>query len=105
MSLPGLVRWLMGVDPGGFKLNENLNVALGSCVLMLLRAWRDALQRGGGELRKRLDAAGARRKKLRLVSEEEVAYDSAKELGQQKEQQQPDLDDFDRRLRDAAGGD
>lgn len=41
--LPGLVRWLMGVDPGGFKLNENLNFALGSCVLMLLRAWHDSL--------------------------------------------------------------
>ena len=37
--LPGRVRWLMGVDPGGFKLNEPLNVALGTCVLALLRTW------------------------------------------------------------------
>lgn len=35
--LPGVVRWLMGVDPGGFKLNENLNVALGNGVLSLLQ--------------------------------------------------------------------
>ena len=41
--LPGLVHWLMGVDPGGFKLNENLNVALGGCVLAMLRAWHGAL--------------------------------------------------------------
>ena len=41
--LPGLVHWLMGVDPGGFKLNENLNAALGGCVLAMLRAWHGAL--------------------------------------------------------------
>ena len=42
-TLPGLVKWLMGVDPGGFKLNENLNIALGSSVLVALRAWHEAL--------------------------------------------------------------
>lgn len=41
--LPGRVRWLMGVDPGGFKLNENLNRYLGQATLALLRAWHDAL--------------------------------------------------------------
>ena len=41
--LPGRVQWLMGVDPGGFKLNENLNRALGSCVLTLLRAWHESI--------------------------------------------------------------
>ena len=68
------------------------------------RAWRDALRRGGDEMRRRLDAAGSRRKRLRLVGEDDVAYDSAKGLGEQAEEQQPGLDDFDRRLRDATGG-
>ena len=68
------------------------------------RAWRDALERGGGELRKRMDAAGTRRKKLRLVDNDQVAYDSAKDLSEQKTEQRPDLDDFDRRLRDATDG-
>jgi len=67
------------------------------------RAWRDALQSGGGEIRRRLEAATKRRKELRLVGEAEVAYDSAKGLDQQTEVQQPGLDDFDRRLRDTAG--
>ena len=44
-QLPGLVHWLMGVDPGGFKLNENLNVALGTCVVSLLQAWNVAASR------------------------------------------------------------
>lgn len=65
------------------------------------RAWRDALRRGGSELQKRLEAASRRGKKLRLVSEEDVAFDSSKSLGEQPEQQTPALDDFDRRLRDA----
>ena len=68
------------------------------------RAWRDALERGGGELRKRMDAAGTRRKKLRLVDNDQVAYDSAKDLSEQQTEQRPDLDDFDRRLRDATDG-
>jgi len=67
------------------------------------RAWRDGVQSGGGEIRRRLEAAAKRRKKLRMVGEAEVAYDSSKGLDQQAEAQQPDLDDFDRRLRDAAG--
>mmetsp|Transcript_48894 Transcript_48894/g.163166 ORF Transcript_48894/g.163166 Transcript_48894/m.163166 type:complete len:263 (-) Transcript_48894:168-956(-) len=65
------------------------------------RAWRDALRRGGSELQKRLEAASRRGKKLRLVSEEDVAFDSSKSLAEQPEQQTPALDDFDRRLRDA----
>jgi phosphatidylinositol glycan class Q protein len=41
--LPNQLRWLMGRDPGGFKLNEPVNRALGTCVLALLRAWNVAL--------------------------------------------------------------
>ena len=41
--LPGVVEHLMGVDPGGIKLNPNLNVTLGSVVLGMLRVWRDVL--------------------------------------------------------------
>ncbi len=67
------------------------------------RAWRDALRRGDDRLRRRLDSAGMRRQKLRLVREEEVAYDSAKNLAEQTVEQQPALDDFDRRLKDATG--
>jgi hypothetical protein len=42
-SCEDVVRWLMGVDPGGFKLNENLNRAIGCCVLCLLTLWRAIL--------------------------------------------------------------
>ncbi|KAL1524424.1 hypothetical protein AB1Y20_019319 [Prymnesium parvum] len=44
-SCEKVVHWLMGVDSGGFKLNENLNRAIGTCVLSLLQVWR-ALLRG-----------------------------------------------------------
>jgi len=66
------------------------------------RAWRDALRRGGDDLRGRLAAARRKSKKLRLVRADDVAYDSAKGLSDQAEQ--PAFDDFDRRLRDAPGG-
>jgi len=42
-SCEHVVRWLMGVDPGGFKLNENLNQAIGCGVLCLLTLWRSVL--------------------------------------------------------------
>ena len=50
-QLQELVLWLMGVDPGGFKLNENLNHTFGSCVLALLRGWEAALGAAAGLLR------------------------------------------------------
>jgi len=68
------------------------------------RAWRDALRLGGKTIRTRLAAAGRRRKTLRIVGESDVEYDSSKGLDEQKVEQQPSLDDFDRRLRESTGG-
>lgn len=68
------------------------------------RAWRDQLRQGGDALKKRLQAAAQRKKTLRLVTEEEVSFDSSKDLAEQREEQTPGLDDFDRRLREASGG-
>ena len=46
--------------------------------------------------------------RLRLVGEDDVAYDSAKGLGEQTAKGEalssPSLDDFDKRLREATGG-
>ena len=43
-ALQRFVAWLMGPEPGGFKLNENLNVALGGVLLRLLRLWHGLLR-------------------------------------------------------------
>ncbi|KAL3917486.1 MAG: hypothetical protein SGPRY_006385 [Prymnesium sp.] len=43
-SYEQVVTWLMGVDPGGLKLNENLNSAIGGCVMCLLQLWRAVLR-------------------------------------------------------------
>ena len=42
---------------------------------------------------------------LRLVGDEDIEYDSSVDLAEQRVAQTPDLDDFDKRLREAAGGD
>jgi len=60
------------------------------------RSWRDALDRGGSELSKRLAVARRRGSSLRVVRPDDVAYDSAKPWQEQAEQ--PDFDDFDKRL-------
>jgi len=68
------------------------------------RQWRDALRRGGDEIAKRLEAASRQGRQLRVVGKEDVEFDSAVGLAEQRVAQQPDLDDFDKRLRDATGG-
>ena len=68
------------------------------------RGWRDALRRGGGELTKRLEAARSyAASSLRIVSEEEVEFDSAKGI-EEVDEMAAGLDDFDRRLREAEQG-
>ena len=65
------------------------------------RSWRELLRRPGAAMQKKLDAAKRRQRALRLVGEEQLTFDSAKGLTEQNvEQQAPDLDDFDRRLRE-----
>ena len=55
-----LMAWLVGSEPGGFKLNDKLNEALGSAVLRVLWPWHAMLRAalvyldsslGGGALR------------------------------------------------------
>ena len=54
------MAWLVGSEPGGFKLNDKLNEALGSAVLRVLWPWHAMLRAalvyldsslGGGALR------------------------------------------------------
>ena len=73
------------------------------------KAWAAALRNPAEAIKKRLDAAKSSKKSLRVVTEEEVTFDSAKELSEQPDGEggvgmlNPDLDDFDRRLREAEG--
>jgi len=67
--------------------------------------WRDALRSGGGEIAKRLQTAAQSKKSLRLVGDKDVDYDSSVDLAEQRVAQTPDLDDFDKRLKEAGGGD
>ena len=59
-----LMAWLVGSEPGGFKLNDKLNEALGSAVLRVLWPWHAMLRAalvyldsslGGGALRLMLE--------------------------------------------------
>ena len=68
-------------------------------------AWRDALRSGGSEIAKRLQTAAKSRKGLRLVGAQDVDFDSSADLAAQRVAQQPDLDDFDKRLREVSGAD
>lgn len=65
------------------------------------RKWTTALRRSGDEVRKRLSMAKNWGKKTRLIRDSDLDYDSSKDLQDQQVTQQPDLDDFDKRLRDA----
>ena len=73
------------------------------------KAWAAALRNPADAIKKRLDAAKSSKKSLRVVTEEEVTFDSAKELSEQPDGEggvgmlNPDLDDFDRRLKEAEG--
>ena len=73
------------------------------------KAWAAALRNPAEAIKKRLDAAKSSKKSLRVVTEEEVTFDSAKELSEQPDGEggvgmlNPDLDDFDRRLKEAEG--
>ena len=58
------MAWLVGSEPGGFKLNDKLNEALGSAVLRVLWPWHAMLRAalvyldsslGGGALRVMLE--------------------------------------------------
>ena len=67
-------------------------------------AWQTKLEREG-VAPKRLDAAKRLGRTLRIVREDNVAFDSAKSLTEQQgAMQAPALDDFDRRLRESGGG-
>ena len=66
------------------------------------RAWRDALRQPTDALRRRIGASSQSKRSIRVVGEEEVEFDSAKGLGEQAVEQTPGLDDFDRRLKEAA---
>jgi hypothetical protein len=61
------------------------------------RAWRDWISLNSAILAKRLDAARRRRPTRRVISEGDVAFDSAKGLTEQ-EMEAPAFEDFDRRL-------
>ena len=39
-----MMAWLVGSEPGGFKLNDKLNEALGSAVLRVLWPWHAMLR-------------------------------------------------------------
>jgi hypothetical protein len=67
-------------------------------------AWQTKLEREG-VAPKRLEAAKRFGRTLRIVREDNVAFDSAKSLTEQQgAMQAPALDDFDRRLRESGGG-
>ena len=67
-------------------------------------AWQTKLGREG-VAPKRLEAAKRFGRTLRIVREDNVAFDSAKSLTEQQgAMQAPALDDFDRRLRESGGG-
>ena len=68
------------------------------------RAWRDALRAPGQALRKKLDAAKSSKRALRVVGEDDVSFDSAKSITEQRDLNDPGLDDFDKRLREKTGG-
>ena len=58
-ALQRFVAWLTGPEPGGFKLNENLNVALGGVLLRLLRLWHGLLRLVWTRLAATLGGGGA----------------------------------------------
>ena len=55
-------------------------------------------------VRKKLDAAKSSKRALRVVGEDDVSFDSAKSITEQRDLIDPGLDDFDKRLREKTGG-
>ena len=68
------------------------------------RTWRDAVRAGSEQLSAKLKAAAQKQSALRIVGSQDLEFDSGKDLDQQPNAfVAPDLDDFDRRLREADG--
>ncbi len=60
------------------------------------RSWRDALRAGGAGLSARLQSARGKGGKVRVVTEKDLAFDSAKDLADQPTD--AEADDWERRL-------